>query len=466
MPEPVTMAALYAGAVVLGAIVNWWNGDEGRKADDEKRTKIKAIFDKIKPPDYDLTLNDPPELHKEALANPQYAKDLAKTVFSKDVIKDLGKFIPETIKMIREEDPLLLSDSKAGKRYRKSAEAALEEFDRIRKTGGMDARFRSLIERAKRNLRQEQQARSATSQQQMARRGMADSGAALISQLHQGQAGSDRMAEMEERAAGDAYRNRLQAIASGGELGSKLRGQELDIAQHNTGLINDFNRRMSAREMAVQQSNVNLRNQANMEHLLRQQQIQRDNITLGDKRAMISAQEDRMNTLRQDALADKNWERQWKNLAREDRNAIIAAEWDRQEKARQNYLRSKQYHDQMSHGRASAGLSAMEAHDRKQAAANTAGLWQGLIGGATGAMGAYNAADRQAKMDDRWDKQFSMMSDLYGSRGSAKPAGGGGSNFNLGVDYSGLNNFASGSYGDEMAESAWLRGRKRKRGRA
>jgi hypothetical protein len=60
-------AAVAGGAQILSSIAQYYQSEKNAKATSEKLEEIKALFNGIKPPDYDFSVQDPPNLIKDGI---------------------------------------------------------------------------------------------------------------------------------------------------------------------------------------------------------------------------------------------------------------------------------------------------------------------------------------------------------------------------------------------------------------
>ena len=127
------MAALGIGALAVSAITgvaNYFQAEKARGAAKKKLDKIEALFNKIVPPNYDLSIEEPPSLHASTLEK-RFATELPKTKFDKTLIEKIGQYVPQFPKLVEEEAPQLLKETETTKKGKKAQEMALEEFQRL-----------------------------------------------------------------------------------------------------------------------------------------------------------------------------------------------------------------------------------------------------------------------------------------------------------------------------------------------
>lgn len=334
------MAALAIGTLALSAIsgiAGYFQAEKARKASKERLDKIEALFNRIKPPGYDLSIEAPPEMHKLNLEK-NFASELPKTKFDKKLITAVGQYLPQFPKMVKEEAPQLLKETETTKKGKEAQEKALKEFQRIADQTN-DPKFRLLVERAKKRAQSEAQSRGETLKTQMARRGLAGSGLEIASNIGSNAEAMDRLADIEMQAAADAYRNRLEALARGSEIGRSLSQQDLEKQRYNLDLINQFNRRMSDREQRLEEMRAAGMNEAQLRNLGERQRLSELNRRRADTIASREAEEARADVNRSDRL--KMWS-YGQRMANRDRA---------------NMLRRQMYEDELSRARGMAGLA-------------------------------------------------------------------------------------------------------------
>lgn len=254
MPVPLIALGVAAGAQLLASLFSLYQSEKARGAAADRLKQISDMFDQLKPPGYDLTVESPPKLFNSTIKKPEFQA----------ILND--RYTPQMAKMIDEVAPQLVEDTQSGLKGREAQENALKEYQRIAE-GEEDPRFRLLVERAKKRAQSEAQSRGDTLTQNLARRGLGGSGIELASQIGNNAEAMDRLADTEQQAAADAYRNRLEALAQGANLGGKIRGDELYLQEKNSGLINDFNQRMSSNRRKHEADRVNLLNDAQIRNM-------------------------------------------------------------------------------------------------------------------------------------------------------------------------------------------------------
>lgn len=127
---------------------------------------------------------------------------------------------------------------------------------------GMTPEDMSIYRTLARQVEGDESARQASILQNMAQRGMEDSGAALAAQLQSSQGAANRMMEAADRQAAEAANMRRAALQNMGNMASNLRSQDYG-EQQDLASARDVNRRFYEQNMAnVQRANLNRRQAA------------------------------------------------------------------------------------------------------------------------------------------------------------------------------------------------------------
>ena len=246
--------------------------------------------------------------------------------------------------------------------------------------------------RAKENYQGEAQSRAGSLAQQMSRRGVGGAGIELASQLaSQGQA-MDKTADLEMEWAGAAYQARLDALASGAELGGRMSRDDVSKQQMNAQIMNAFNKRMSQREMDQARLDTDAKNSAQLTNLQAKQRLSEQQLARDDMIAENTAKE-----LNRDTLRGEKQEALRYSLDLQDQERLTAEEWKRYhaknaQQARLNQLKGIRFDDDMSKLRTSQGLSAQQTRAAVGAAQDTS---QAM---ASGAKALTNTADLYGKL--------------------------------------------------------------------
>lgn len=239
MVAPLVIAAAIAGgAQVLSSIAQYYQSAEARKASKAQLDEIKRLFDSIKPPDYDATVYDPPELIMQTI--PETAFDMSNV--NPEAYAVAAKYIPEVASYIAEQNPQLVQMSAAGQMGRDAQIQALKDI-RARTGELSDAEAQDASGRAMRDAQINAQSRQESVLQDANRRGQLGSGAMLAAQLQGGSDQMERGANLSSQAYLEALRNKVGAIRTEGEMGRQLGNDEFSQSAVNADIINKFNQR-------------------------------------------------------------------------------------------------------------------------------------------------------------------------------------------------------------------------------
>lgn len=397
--------AIGLGSQAAATLASIYQQNKANKASKAKLKEIGELYDSVVPPDYDLSITDPPELIAQEIQKPKYRKWLARTRFNPEQIKKMGTYAPEVAKLIREDAPELIKETHTTRRGRRAQESALEGFDRVAKSRD-DPEFRLLVDRAKRRAQSEAQSRGKTIQSQMARRGMSGSGLELAAQMGASATAMDRMAQVEQEAAANAYRNRLEALARGADLGGRMRREDQDVQSRNNALINSFNQRMSARRQDLEMKRVDDRNRAQEMNLGERQRLHELNRSREDRIAREHRAQDERGLAREDRLKDTDYRRRAMERDHQNKLRMYNAEWAERQRNRRDDLTNRMHRDRMEITHGKAGRMDAARRDDLDAADRRSARYFGSADAVSDGVGLYygaqqDAAERAAKEADR-----------------------------------------------------------------
>lgn len=132
--------------------------------------------------------------------------------------------IPTIDELAAQVGPSALQQAKADPEAVQAQRMALADLQRMAHDGG-GVEYRAGIERVRRDVGRDANARDAALQQQMAARGLGGSGIDFATRAVAGQGAADREAQMGFDSAAEANRMALQALQGQGSLASQMRGQ-------------------------------------------------------------------------------------------------------------------------------------------------------------------------------------------------------------------------------------------------
>lgn len=227
-----------AGGAVLGGVVSWLNSEQARKASAAERQRMQSIIDTMKDPQFD----------PNTLSPEQYAV--------------AAKYVPEMAAYIEEAKPTIIQETQDMVQGKNAQRDALERLSGISKSTDVDPQMQALANASSRKAQTEAQVRQASILQDAERRGGSNNGVTLAAQLSGSADAMDRLANTQNQNAGNAYQQRLQALAQSGELGGQMRQQDAALQGKNADIINSFNQRNSQNRQAYANQNANMLNDA------------------------------------------------------------------------------------------------------------------------------------------------------------------------------------------------------------
>jgi hypothetical protein len=396
--DPITIAAI--GTMAVSGLVQLYNSERARGASKARLAQIEAMYNKIIPPDYDLRIQDPPQLHEETLKQPEFSGSMAAPKFNlekltPDQFKQVGQMVPEVAPLIKEVAPQTLQRTDDMNLGRDAQLNALRKFMDIG-GGEFDPQYQEAVQRAARQSQTQAQSREESILQDFARRGQGGSGLSLAAQLGASRQAMDSGAMANLSAASEAYRNRLNALSQGAQLGGQISAQDLSMQERNADIINAFNQRMSQTAQAQANQRANVLNQAQQYNLGVSQDLANRNTSNANEFSLqnqqrldnlakygydVAAKERaRLDDLNQQKYQNTVNERNYQNQMALSKYNINSGEIDRL-----NKLRQQMFENEMNKSNAKAGIgsqfNAMDigaAQDRNaaiQGLSNIAGLY-------------------------------------------------------------------------------------------
>lgn len=267
MVAPLVMAA------AAGAAMQYMNSEAARKASASERRRMDQLVSKLQLPEFDPTELSPEEYQ------------LAAT------------YMPEVAQYIEEKAPQVVQETADMATGRRAQRDALERLTQIGNNRGMDPALAAMANDASRKSQIDAQSRQRSILQDAERRGGLNSGSTLAAQLMGASEGMDRAAQTQNQLAIEAYRERLNALAQGADLGGRMRDQDVSLQGKNADIINAFNQRNAASRRSYLGDAANTRNEAQRLNIGNVQDIMNKNVTnrnafnqynqeRGDKNAM------------------------------------------------------------------------------------------------------------------------------------------------------------------------------------
>ncbi len=331
--DPITIAVV--GTMALGSLAQLYSSEKARGAEKGRLEEIAALYNSIKPPNYDLTILDPPEMHEQMLNSPAFSGEIAPPKFNLDKLtpeqfKQVQQYIPQAAPFIAEAAPKLIEQSVGMKAGKDAQMAALKKFMDVGNSS-TDPEYEEAITKAGRQAQTEAQSRQASILQDFARRGQSGSGLNLAAQIGGTSQAMDRNAMANMSAASQAYKNRLQALSQGAELGGQISQQDQNLQAQNNAVINAFNQRMSTNQQQYQNQRAGMMNDAQKYNVGMQQDLANMNTQAANQYSLQNQQRndqlakygyDAANQAqqRQDALTQ--WQRNQQNSANAYNNQL------------------------------------------------------------------------------------------------------------------------------------------------
>ena len=353
MVAPLIIAAGVAGgAQLLSTIAQLYQSEKARKAGEARLREIEALFNAIKPPEYDVSVIDPPELITQSIPEPAF--DMSN--IDPEMYSVAAKYVPEVATYIAERNPQVVELSAAGQYGRDAQIQALNDI-RMRTGELSDAEAQSASAKAMRDAQIAAQSRSQTVLQDANRRGQLGSGAMLAAQLQGGSDAMERAAGISNQAYLEALRNKLGAITTSGEMGRQLAGDEFDRAAVNADIINRYNQRAAAGMNQYGQYAADVMNRGQLFNVENAQDIANRNVTTGNQFNVINRE-------RQDKLLADTWNRQFADRAAINQAMNQGFTNQLNSQAAANAIKGQGFQDQMSIAAAKSGLG-FNAIDRR-----------------------------------------------------------------------------------------------------
>lgn len=366
---PVAIAAVAVAQVVSG-LVQAYNSEKARGAAKDKLNQIESLYNQIVPPDYDLSIQDPPALHTEAVQSPKFAASVASpsfdtSAFTPEKLQSVGKLVPQLAPLVKEVAPTLVQYSKDMKTGRQAQLNALDKLTKVGE-GGFDPEYAQKIQQAEQKSQQVARASQASLMDSYNRRGVGGSGLELAAQLQGNASAMNNAAMSNQQAATDAYKNQLNALAQGAQLGGQIFGQDQSMQEQNAAIINAFNQRMSSAQQNWEQRNADVMNQAASRNLENEQSIANQNVMNKNQAAL--ADRSRIDDLskfnynanvqqqnRTDQLAQQQYQNQLGERGYQNQIAQSLADWKNQQIQQQNQNKQALFNNDMSLNAARSG---------------------------------------------------------------------------------------------------------------
>lgn len=290
-------------AMAVSALMQYYNSEQARGATKEQLAKIEAMFNKIVPPNFDIKVYDDPKIASNI---PTAAYDFSK--ITPEEYKLVQNIAPEAAPYVAEKAPQVAQATQAATQGRAAQLDALNKYKSIA-SGEFDPQFYQQIMEASRKARSDAGSERASILDSFARRGIGGAGAEMASQQNAISDNLQREAVSGEAAAADAYRNRLDALAKGAQLGGQVRESEMGEQKDAASVVNDYNQRTAKRYQDWQNARADAVYQARVQQETAKQRIADANVAGRNKATADNQQNYNALVAKQqsDELAKRNY---------------------------------------------------------------------------------------------------------------------------------------------------------------
>ena len=366
------MIAIVAIAAAA-ALAQAYQSEKARGANAAKLKQMEREFSQLIPPEYDMSIMDPPQMIKEAVPSPDY--DL-KTL-TPEQYKVVAKYTPEVAPYVAEQRPDIIKQTAAAEEGRSAQVDALRKMRGIA-SSDFDPELAATLSKASRQAQIDSQSRSQSILSDFQRRGAANSGLAASLQQQASAEAMDRQAGLGQDAAAESYRNRLQAIRDSARMGGEINQSENSLAAQNAAIINSFNQRMAAGRQDWENQRVGDANMAQRQNIAADQSTANMNVENKNKYAL--GERARMDDIQRDLYNRRSSERDYINRMRQGE-----AEWQRGERDTRNQQLAKGFDDKYRIAAGKQGLAVQGMQMNNQTAADRNQQIQGLVNAGTNA---------------------------------------------------------------------------------
>src|SRR5882672_9114782 len=119
--DPITIMAIASAA---GSLAQLYQSEKARGANQARLKQLKSEYDKLVPPDYNMSIENPPNYISQAVQSPQFAQG----DFTPEQFQVVGKYVPEIAPYIAEKNPELIKQSAAANEGRQAQIDALRQM--------------------------------------------------------------------------------------------------------------------------------------------------------------------------------------------------------------------------------------------------------------------------------------------------------------------------------------------------
>ena len=377
----------------ISALAQAYQSAKARKANKEELAKIKAAWDELTPPNFDMSIMDPPELIKSRVDLPNF--DMSK--FTPEVYETVGKYAPQLAPLIREANPKLVESTAEGKEGRNAQMEALKRL-KSQASGAVDPEFSAALDQAGERSQIESQSRSQSIMQDFARRGMSGAGNELAAKLSASQNAMSEGANSSRQAAVESYRQRLQALKDSASLGGQISDSDFSRQSQNAGIINSFNQRLAASQQGNANMNTGILNDASKSNWNNEQDIKNKNTSSNNEFNW-------KDKLYKNDLKDKLYNHNVDEQGRQNSYIINEANWKKGERDRGDDLEKAKYNAAMNKVNGVAGHAGQSIAMNTSNTQDTNNQIQGGANAATSAAMYYQNQDDEERRRKEKEKR-------------------------------------------------------------
>jgi hypothetical protein len=388
------MVPVIIAVAAVTALAQNYQAEKARGANKAELEKIRKAWDSLVPPDFDVSIMDPPELIRKSPMLPQF--NMSK--FTPETYNVVGQYAPQLAPLMREADPTLVKNTAEGKEGRQAQLDALKKM-KIVANGGVDPLLSGALDQAASRSQIESQSREGSILQDFARRGMMGSGQELAAKLASQQGAMSESANASRQAAIESYKNRLQALRDSASLGGDISRDEFNQQSRNADIINSFNQRLSANAQSNANMNTGILNDAQYKNLMNKQDI-------ANKNTASTNEYDWKGQLRDDELKTKLYGMQVNERDAQNNMIQSKANWEKDERKRQDDIKSAIYNHNVNVTNGKSGLAGNAISMNNQNAADNNQAIQGAGNAATSAIMYDSNKDNKTETEEERRKRL------------------------------------------------------------
>ena len=390
-------------AQVISGLAQAYTAAQARGENAQQLAQIKAQYDALVPPNYNIKITDPPALQQQALSSPAFQQAVASpsydlTKLQPEKLAVVGQLVPQLQPVIKEAASQTLSNQTPDQVAGRNAQLqALQKFAQVG-AGGFDPAYQQKVQQAAQAAQTEAQGRQGALMDSFNRRGVGGSGLELAANMAGNAQTMNNLAAQNQSAAATSYQNQLQALSQGAGIGNNLQSQDTSMQAQNAAIINAFNQRMAANAQNVAGQNAAASNTANASNLANAQNVANTNVN--NANTMATQQQGRSdqvaqqlynaslaNTGMNNQYAQQGFQNAFNGQQAVNDNAKYLANFQRQGVQGQNDLQTQMYNDALGKINGQNGIAGQQMKMNTQNAQDVNSGISGLGNAAT--VGAY-----------------------------------------------------------------------------